>query len=230
MYNYIEKIRDFVNNSHHIEVKHNALPYRNKNDYTKKYYHLCSAMDIMGDTDEAISSYLELENKKGRGLNYIYIYGILQVLRLRSLAVKTMYNIFIPKKEQKIQQDDEILEVIRVLRNKLVAHPFDDSLGNGGAFGIAASGLNTFEFSSYRFNCNHGEENNLRFDTSNLSLSQKLYAISDERYIGRVFFDVRELITNQNSALEKYLDEICQYLDMERTKRGMSSNLEGLEL
>ncbi|KGQ63444.1 hypothetical protein [Gallibacterium anatis] len=204
MYKYIEEIRNFVNNNHHSESS--VLPYKNENGYNKKYYHLCAALDILGDTETAISDYLELENKNGRGLNYVYIYGILQILQLRNEAVKAIYNIFL--KEIK---ENEVLNAIRLLRNKLSAHPFDKNSENG-AFGIEACSLSTFLFSPYKFDLDYKKINHTVQYYHTLPFHKKVDILIKDNNINHISLNMKEIIEEQNSILEEYLYEICKHL------------------
>ncbi|MBE2896384.1 hypothetical protein HPC38_05790 [Pasteurellaceae bacterium HPA106] len=217
---YIEKIRGFVNYSHYID--HQYISYRTEKGFNKKYYHLCSALDALGDAECAIDDYLKLKKLEGRGINYVYIYGILQVLNLRNEALINVYNTLMKesifKKDEKgiYINEDEDFQVIRLLRNKLVAHPFNND-AKDHAYGIAVHGLNTFGFFPYRFDSSRNKEG--IEENKSKTVHEKVKALKDGD-ITPIYFDIEELINHQNNKLEKYLKEICAFLDEERKRIG----------
>jgi hypothetical protein len=79
---------------------------------------LCSALDILGDTELAIESYLAQPDPGDAGARYLLIYGILQVLYVQQDALKNMVKAFgLP------YNVDPELEAIRKIRNKTTGHP-----------------------------------------------------------------------------------------------------------
>lgn len=104
-----ERIRDFISNPR----KQNALQSK-----IEDWDSLCSSLDIIGDTEYAISSYPNICNDPNEGKSYIIIYGILQTLQTQQKAVEQICHALeissnLPKE----------LQVIRKIRSNSIAHP-----------------------------------------------------------------------------------------------------------
>ena len=79
---------------------------------------LCSSLDILGDTELAIESYLALPEGDDVGTRYLLVYGILQVLFVQQDAIEALVKSFgLP------YQPDATLVEIREIRNKTTGHP-----------------------------------------------------------------------------------------------------------
>ncbi|MXV82998.1 hypothetical protein F4Z98_06450, partial [Candidatus Poribacteria bacterium] len=115
----ISKIRDLINSSR----KQNLLI----RDSTL-WYMLCSCMDTIGDTEEALESFLKLDtDSSDKGRNYLRIYGALQALYVQQEAVKNLHEALkIPYTK------DTALEKIRHIRIDAAGHP--TNRGNKKAF------------------------------------------------------------------------------------------------
>jgi hypothetical protein len=79
---------------------------------------LCSALDVLGDTQLAVESYLALPETDDTGTRYLLTYGILQVLFVQQDAVRHLLDVFELKYDT-----DPVLEAIREVRNKTTGHP-----------------------------------------------------------------------------------------------------------
>jgi len=79
---------------------------------------LCSALDAIGDAEEGISSYMEMDDPPDSGSRYIVLYGILQILFVEQDAVSAISKIFSLNE----RQSEEIKE-IREIRNYNIGHP-----------------------------------------------------------------------------------------------------------
>lgn len=109
-------IRDFINRPR----KHWSLLQEGQN-----FNIVCSCLDVIGDTELAIDSYLALDTPADVGERYLLVYGILQVLSVQQDAVKTL------SKALSIQYTrGPDLKKIRDIRIKSIGHPaetFDGS-------------------------------------------------------------------------------------------------------
>lgn len=103
-------IREYIN----IPRRHHAL-----NSEPEKFNRLCSALDVIGDTELAVQSYLRDEWPAGPGPAYIQVYGILQMLVVQQDAVRTVSrNLAVA-----YPASNSDLKRIRDLRNASVGHP-----------------------------------------------------------------------------------------------------------
>ncbi|MDA2921452.1 hypothetical protein MYX76_18505, partial [Desulfobacterota bacterium AH_259_B03_O07] len=103
------KIRDVFN----IRRGHAAFR-KNRASYKQA----CSALDAIGDTALAITDYLAYEEPSETGINYIFVYGVLQAIYLQQDATKHLARSLglpfdLPKD----------LKKIRKLRNDSIGHP-----------------------------------------------------------------------------------------------------------
>ncbi|MBF0466799.1 MAG: hypothetical protein HQK88_09755 [Nitrospirae bacterium] len=103
------KIRDLINNQN----KQNILI-----KDTKLWHQLCSSLDVIGDTEIAIESYLSCDDISDKGLIYIFIYGILQCLFLQQDAIKHMTESL-----KILREKNDKLGKIRHIRNDSIGHP-----------------------------------------------------------------------------------------------------------
>ena len=103
------RVRDFINSTRRqfILLKKSA-------DWNT----LCSALDIVGDTQLAIDSYPQFHKTKDDGAIYLLIYGILQGLLLQQNAAKNIGRVLGFKVKLPKQLND-----IRVIRNGAAGHP-----------------------------------------------------------------------------------------------------------
>lgn len=119
-----DKIRDYINIS------------RIQNIYIlnkKEWNQICSSLDVLGDTNYSISSYISTSFPNNDGLKYIYIYGLLQSLFLQQDAVKHLTCALFGINEKDYKFSDE-LSNIRDIRNDAIGHP--TNRGNGKSFQI----------------------------------------------------------------------------------------------
>lgn len=79
---------------------------------------LCSALDVIGDTELAVDAYLSTDMGGSDGEAYLIVYGILQVLLVQQDAYKKISEALdLPIKK------DKTLEKIRIIRNDSIGHP-----------------------------------------------------------------------------------------------------------
>ena len=110
LYEKISKIRDLINSSRkqNILLQNNIL-----------WHMLCSCMDTIGDTEEALESFLKLDtDNSDEGSNYLCICGALQHLIVQQDAVENLYEALkLPYSK------DGSLEKIRDIRVGAIGHP-----------------------------------------------------------------------------------------------------------
>lgn len=82
-----------------------------------KWWMLCSALDVLGDTSVAFKDYLKAEFPDETGLKYIYCYGVLQCFILQQDSLKHLYEVF----EVKWETTSD-LKKIRKIRNAAIGH------------------------------------------------------------------------------------------------------------
>ena len=104
------QVRELVNRTRRISILH---------DDFNTWLTICSAMDVLGDTSLATSSYGSLAKKsKSDGASYLIIYGILQVLFVQQDAARTIADTL----SVQLDTPTELLS-IREIRNLSVGHP-----------------------------------------------------------------------------------------------------------
>ncbi|RBW47106.1 hypothetical protein DS885_04730 [Psychromonas sp. B3M02] len=104
------EIRDYINAS-----RRQFQIMGNKANWNK----LCSALDLVGDTELAIEEYPNLCSTRSDGASYLLVYGILQTLLLQQDAAKHIADALGLKNIKRPMQLDEI----RIIRNSAAGHP-----------------------------------------------------------------------------------------------------------
>ena len=147
---------------------------------------LCSCLDVIGDTELAIQSYLKQENPKDDGAKYLIVYGILQTLFLQQDAIKNLSEAL--NLEFK---PDPTLTLVRNLRNDSVGHPTRRGFGNNLSFNfINRSSLVISGFELITF---YPNENRPKF----------------------TYINIIELISKQSAILENVLNNVIDSLEKE---------------
>lgn len=96
---------------------------------SRSWNQLSSALDVIDDTYSAITAYQESDWPDNTGLQYIYLYGLLQALFLQQDAVRDLSNslgIDYPENQE--------LKAIRDIRNDAVGHPTNRNYGQSHHF------------------------------------------------------------------------------------------------
>jgi len=107
----IKQIRDLIN----IPWKHHDL----RQD--KALFHqLCSALDAIGDTEEALTAFETREPSDNKAAHYLAVYGLLQAMFVQQDAVDNLCESL--GVEDRIRDYPELRE-IREVRNVSVGHP-----------------------------------------------------------------------------------------------------------
>jgi hypothetical protein len=114
------QIRDDINNP---RKQHTLL--KDRASWNK----LCSSLDTIGDTEQALDAYMEMKEPESDGEKYLMLYGVLQVLFVQQDAVAHLAEALdIP------YSADPTITEIREVRNDSIGHPTKRGRGKGKAF------------------------------------------------------------------------------------------------
>ena len=105
------QVRELINNPRkHYELRQN----------TALFLQLCSSLDVIGDTEEAIAAYSAKEFGDTKSAHYLAVYGLLQSIYVQQDAVINLCeSLGIREKVEKYSK----LKEIREIRNDIVGHP-----------------------------------------------------------------------------------------------------------
>ena len=112
----------------------------------RRWEQLCSSMDVIGDTDNAISAYLSSPQIKDVGHLYLLAYGLLQALFVQQDAV--MHAAEAIGLSYKFPAD---VLAVREVRNNAIGHPTKRGSKNPESFGIIQVSLSHDGFTLYSF-------------------------------------------------------------------------------
>jgi hypothetical protein len=105
------QIRKLINNSQkHYELRQNKA----------LFSQLCSSLDVIEDTEDAITAYKENDFGEGKPSHYLAVYGLLQAIYVQQDAVINLCEALGIK--DKINNYPKLIE-IREIRNDTVGHP-----------------------------------------------------------------------------------------------------------
>lgn len=169
------KIRDRINSSR----KQSELL-----DRSADWNRLCSSLDIVGDTELALESYLNLSEVEDIGLCYLHVYGALQLLQSQQDAVSHICHAL------KIKAiNSPKIPHIREIRSSSVAHPAAEKVNKTtkSSF-LVRSSLNHFGF--------------------NL-----MTVYSDETPYSQRTINIPNLVKEQREYLYKVLSEVIKMMD-----------------
>lgn len=94
--------------------------YRNTINNVSNFNQAWSALDVIGDTELALTEFQSYNPLSNKGLSYIFAYGVLQAIFLQQDAIKNLaMSLKIP-----VELPDKLRE-IRELRNDATGHPTD---------------------------------------------------------------------------------------------------------
>lgn len=169
------KVRDRINRS---RTQHQLLGRRE--DWNK----LCSALDIVGDTEQALDAYLTQPGSATTGVCYLHVYGALQALQLQQDAVEHICQALriAPKVSPKLPH-------IREIRSSAAGHPAMQKEKKA----VKSSGIVQTSLSQHGFT---------------LTTSY-----SDGRPYSRRHVDVRKLAAEQRAVLRDVLTDVVHKLD-----------------
>ncbi len=105
------QIRDFINNPRkHYELRQNKA----------LFSQLCSSLDVIEDTEEAIAAYTTKEFGESKSAHYLAVYGLLQAIYVQQDAVINLCESLGIR--ERIDNYPKLKEV-RETRNDIVGHP-----------------------------------------------------------------------------------------------------------
>lgn len=84
------------------------------------WYQLCTALDTVDDTEEAIRSYLGGDYPPTAGERYLRIYGVLQALYIQQDSLDVLINAVHPTTTIKVR---DVLQDVRLARHRGAGHP-----------------------------------------------------------------------------------------------------------
>jgi hypothetical protein len=87
-------------------------------DKANVWNQICSSLDVIDDTKDAINSYIDLDYSNESGAKYLSTYGILQALFIQQDALRHLSESF----EIEFEKDQK-LKKIREIRNAAIGHP-----------------------------------------------------------------------------------------------------------
>lgn len=100
----------------------------------RRWNMVCSALDVVGDTQAAISAYSSIHPSENFGRAYLVTYGLLQTLYLQQDAVRHIFQAL-----DLTFTAPEVLRHIRKVRNETIGHPTNISRGQAFAFIVRMS-------------------------------------------------------------------------------------------
>jgi hypothetical protein len=114
-----KQVRDFINNPRkHYELRQNRA----------KFFQLCSSLDVIEDTEEAVTAYMAKEFGESKSAHYLAIYGLLQAIYVQQDAVINLCESL--GIQEKIDSYPK-LKKIREIRNDIVGHPTKRDMRKG---------------------------------------------------------------------------------------------------
>lgn len=187
------RIRDFINSG-----RRQAALLKNSAEWNK----LCSALDVISDTQLAIESHSKFRNVETHGECYLIIYGTLQALLLQQDAAKHIGSAL----DIKIKLPER-LEEIRLIRNSAVGHPTHQKENKLSK----SSFINRSFMSSTTFQLMNVFSNDKECETHQISIPF-LISIQNE-YISKVLEQViNELDKQEMEHHKKYTS--CKLVDI----------------
>lgn len=111
MYQHTQEIRDLINNTRKKCALLKNLKFWNQ---------MCSSLDVIGDADLAIDSYLNNDFPRCEGSKYLQVYGVLQALFIQQDAVAHLCESL--SMSFKIENYQDLVD-IRKIRNESIGHP-----------------------------------------------------------------------------------------------------------
>ncbi|MDY0501162.1 hypothetical protein NMU76_02345 [Pasteurella multocida] len=156
----------------------------------KAFHVLCAAMDTFSDTQDAMFAYMNLEvGSKYTGIEYVYAYGILNILEVQQDVLKVIFE-FLTQKNLKIDSYQNLKE-IRKIRNDVFGHSVTYKKRDEIFKGIVIT----------RYNLSVDYFEAIDFSKFGTGFSNK-YKVS-----------IKELIKLQTNDVDKILSSIINYLE-----------------
>lgn len=169
-----QEIRDYINHPRRRAILLSDLASWNM---------LCSALDVVGDTELALEAYLHWTKLDGAGEKYLLVYGALQVMEVQQDAMK-----FLCESLSITYARSKELREIRRIRSESIGHPMDGEENKVAK----ASFIQRFDLDQQAFTL------------------RTVY--SDSRPHRRQTIDVAQLLTMQRRLLEETLTKVVEKL------------------
>jgi hypothetical protein len=150
---------------------------------------ICSALDVVGDTELALDAYLNLQPLSTDGEKYLMVYGVLQVMEVQQDAVKFLCDSLSVRYSRPKELSD-----IRVIRSESIGHPIKSS-------------ENRITKSNFIRRSDLGQR------------SFTLMTVSDKRDYQWRGINIPTLLTTQRIFLEKQLQQIVEKLRSDEMAR-----------
>jgi hypothetical protein len=148
---------------------------------------ICSALDVVGDTELALDAYLNLQPLSTDGEKYLMVYGVLQVMEVQQDAVKFLCDSLLCDSLSVRYSRPKELSDIRTIRSKSIGHPIKSS-------------ENRITKSNFIRRSDIGQR------------SFTLMTVSDKRDYQWRGINIPKLLTTQRLFLEKQLQQIVEKL------------------
>lgn len=169
------KVRDRINRRRKL---HQLLS--RSSDWNK----LCSALDVVGDTELALDAYLKQPSVDDIGLCYLHVYGALQLLQTQQDAVAHICNALGIK-----ARSSPKLPHIREIRSNSVAHPAEQKENKTTKSNfIVRSSVNQYGFTL-------------------------MTVYSDETPYSQSHISIPSLVAEQHDALRGVLEDVLAKMD-----------------
>jgi len=194
-----QEIRDLINSP---RKRTNLL--KDKADWSK----LCSSLDVIGDTEQAFNSYLDIQEPNSFSEKYLILYGVLQALFIQQDAVTHLSEAL-----GLTYTVDPLLTQIREIRNDSSGHPTKRG-GKGNKFNHISRMsmqrqtfqlMTTYPDGSYQFTDvdvkSLIESQRDTLQTSLIGISEKL---KEEEMKHREEFKDTKLADNLSNSLDYY--------------------------
>lgn len=175
----IQTIRDFVNNTWRQQtlLKDNI-----------KWNKVCASMDVIGDTQIAISDFFSLGDFSAETGGYLYLYGLLQALVLQQDAINHMMESLFDRSIN-WKKDYPTIYKVRELRNNSIGHP--TKRGNNKSFHFIS-----------RYSICRGS-------------FQLMSHYSDTKTNAHTTINIQDLRTTQNESVITILEEVIELMKNE---------------
>jgi len=160
----------------------------------RRWNMICSALDVIGDTQSAIRWYEESkQHSQLRGGAYLLIYGLLQTLYLQQDALRHIFEAL----DLPFNPPDS-LRRIREIRNEAVGHPPNIRRGQAVAFIVQMTvGLHGFEYHR------HGTDGSLTAETVDLLELVKLQRAAVLEFLVHVCHALRGVLCREDFSVDR---------------------------
>lgn len=194
IYNLENQIRKLINIPHkHYELRQNK----------SLFSQLCSCLDVIEDTEDAINAYIEKDFGQDKPFLYLAIYGLLQAFFVQQDAVNNLREALGVKETTDIYPK---LREIKEIRNDSIGHPTKRNQRKGTPTSYHHITQKTLCKSGFTLTSYYSDDSPPQF-----------------KYI-----DIPELINEQNKYISEILSTLIIYLEEEEKKHKEKYQMEKL--